>query len=58
MHRSDANHRAYRDIVKNHGIPEDHIKLAVEAGKRFFALPDEVKAKVSAQHIFVFQNLV
>lgn len=44
-------------VVNNHGIPEEHIELAVEAGKRFFALPDEVKAKVSAQHIFVLENL-
>lgn len=40
-----ANHISY--VVKNHGIPEEHIKLAVEAGKKFFALPIETKLKVS-----------
>lgn len=32
--------------VKNHGIPEDDIQGAVEAGKKFFALPTETKMEV------------
>lgn len=32
--------------IKNHGIPEESILGAVEAGKRFFALPEETKLKV------------
>ena len=32
--------------VKNHGIPEKNISGAVDAGKRFFNLPDETKLKV------------
>ena len=32
--------------VKNHGIPEEDILGAIEAGKTFFALPEETKLKV------------
>lgn len=32
-------------IVANHGVPQDVIDGAYDAFKRFFALPDEVKAK-------------
>lgn len=39
-----ANHMT--NAVKNHGIPEEHIKMAVGAGKKFFALPTETKMKV------------
>lgn len=33
--------------VKNHGIPEESISGAVDVGKKFFALPNETKMKVS-----------
>ena len=33
--------------VKNHGIPDDIIDRTIEAGKAFFALPEEVKMEVS-----------
>ncbi len=33
--------------VKNHGIPEESISGAVEAGKKFLTLPEETKLKVS-----------
>ncbi len=32
--------------VKNHGIPQELITRTVEAGKKFFALPEEEKMKV------------
>lgn len=32
--------------VKNHGIPENAIQGAVEAGKKFFALPTDTKLEV------------
>ena len=36
-------------LVKNHGIPEDKILGAVNAGKDFFALSEETKMKVRAR---------
>lgn len=33
-------------LVKNHGISQELIDNAVEAGKKFFALPEEEKMKV------------
>ena len=32
--------------VKNHGIPEECALGAIDAGKKFFALPEETKLKV------------
>ncbi len=32
-------------IVKNHGVPQEHIDKAYDAFQRFFALPTEVKEK-------------
>lgn len=34
-------------MAKNHGIPEDTIGAAVNAGKQFFSLPNDEKSKVS-----------
>ena len=39
--------------VKNHGIPEESITGAVEAGKKFFALPDETKFKVYTNNLSI-----
>ncbi|KAL5501859.1 hypothetical protein ACEPAH_9120 [Sanghuangporus vaninii] len=36
--------------VKNHGIPEESVLGAIEAGKRFFALPEETKSKYDVKH--------
>lgn len=33
-------------LVRNHGISQEVIDNAVEAGKQFFALPEEEKMKV------------
>lgn len=50
-----ANH--ITNVVKNHGIPEEHIKMAVGAGKKFFALPTETKMKVSiSQHMLMLEK--
>lgn len=35
------------EVVKNHGIPEEDVNAAIEAGKKFFALPTEKKLEVS-----------
>ena len=32
--------------VKNHGVPEECALGAIDAGKKFFALPEETKLKV------------
>ncbi|KAL5482369.1 hypothetical protein ACEPAI_8963 [Sanghuangporus weigelae] len=42
--------------VKNHGIPEESITGAVEAGKRFFSLPDETKFKYDAKKTANFKG--
>lgn len=41
------------EVVKNHGIPEEDVNAAIEAGKKFFALPTEKKLEVSYTNTYV-----
>lgn len=45
------------EVVKNHGIPEEDVNAAIEAGKKFFALPTEKKLEVSQIQILMLHNL-
>jgi hypothetical protein len=40
--------------AKNHGISEEIINNAVEAGKQFFSLPSDEKAEVGSSTLDVF----
>ncbi|KAH8104936.1 2OG-Fe oxygenase [Phellopilus nigrolimitatus] len=42
--------------VKNHDIPEEDISRAIEAGKRFFALPEEKKLKYDSRKMDNFRG--
>ncbi|THH06142.1 hypothetical protein EW145_g4287 [Phellinidium pouzarii] len=39
-----------RELVKNHGIAEEKITEAIDAGKKFFALPTETKLKYDSRN--------
>lgn len=45
------------EVVKNHGIPDEDVNAAIEAGKKFFALPTEKKLEVSQIQILMLHYL-
>jgi isopenicillin N synthase-like dioxygenase len=38
-------------MISNHGVPEDVIARAFEENKKFFALPEEEKAKIKVNKL-------